>query len=110
MQYREELVAAACNFHKGIENRRNKILKLIQTHAVSQIKDGYTSFRINKLKKADERYLKEWAQMTNANVRVITFRCFENANRYIIKQFIVDLKGSAKLDYDLEGKILVIDI
>ena len=110
MQYREELALAACDFLSSVQNRRNKILNLIQSHAVDQIKSGYTCFRINKLKKADECYLKEWADMTNAKIRVIKFRCFHNSKKYIIKQFAVDLKGSAKLDYDLEGKILVIDI
>ena len=31
------------------------------------------------------------------------FRCFEDAKRYAIKQFVVDLKDSVKLDYELEG-------
>ena len=110
MQYRDELVRAADEIYSGIENRRAKILNQIQMHAVSQIKDGYTEFRISKLKKADERYLKEWADMTNASIRVIKFRCFEDAKRYIVKQFVVDLKGSINLDYKLEGKTLSIEI
>ena len=110
MQYRNELVLAADEVYKGMKNRRTKILNQIQMHAVSQIKEGYTCFRISKLKKADERYLKEWADMTNATVKVINFRCFENAKRYAIRQFTVDLKGSVELDYELEGKTLIIEI
>ena len=45
--------------------------------------------------------------MTNANVKVIKFRCFEDDKRYVVRQFVVDLKGSIKIDYELEGKTLV---
>ena len=110
MQYRDELIMAAGEVFNGIENRRAKILNQIQTHAVSQIKEGYTGFRISKLKKADERFLEEWAKLTNAKIRVIKFRCFEDAKRYTVRQFVVDLKGSIELDYELEGKTLVIEI
>lgn len=110
MQYREELLSAVSDVYNVIENRKNKILNQIQTHAVTQIKEGYTAFRISKLKKADEKYLKEWADITNAKVRVIKFRCFDNAKKYVVKQFVVDLKGSAELDYELEGKTLIIDV
>lgn len=110
MQYRNELVLAAGEVYNGMKNRRAKILEQIQMHAVSQIKEGYTSFRISKLKRADECYLEEWAALTNATVKVINFRCFENAKRYAIRQFMVDLKGSIELDYELEGKTLIIEI
>jgi len=110
VQYRDELVSAAGSIYTGIENRRSKILNQIQMHAVGQIKEGYTCFRISRLKKADERYLKEWAEMTNATVKVIKFRCFDDAKKYVVRQFAIDLKGSVKLDYELEGKTLVIDI
>ena len=109
MQYRDELVLAADEIYTSIENRRAKILNQIQMHAVTQIKEGYTCFRISKLKKSDERYLKEWADITNATIKVINFRCFENAKRYVVRQFEVDLTGSVKLDYELEGKSLVIE-
>ena len=79
-------------------------------HAVNQIKDGQTGFRISKLKKSDECYLKEWADMTNATVKVINFRCFENSKRYVIRQFVVELKGSIKLDYELEGNTLILEV
>lgn len=109
MQYREELALAVENVYSGIESRRSKVLEQIQKHAVDQIKEGYTGFRVSKLKKSEERYLKEWAEMTNARVDVIKFRCFENSKRYIIRQFIVDLKGSMELEYELEGNTLVIE-
>ena len=110
MQYRDELVLAADEIYTSMENKRAKILNQIQMHAVSQIKEGYTGFRISKLKKEDERYLREWAEMTKATIKVISFRCFENAKRYIIRQFVVDLKDCVKLDYELEGKALIIEI
>lgn len=109
MQYMEELMSAANDVYEGIENRKSKVLNQIQVHAVNQIKQGYTSFRIVKLSKSDEKYLREWADMTNATINVIKFRCFENSRRYIVKQFEVDLKGSIEIDYELEGKILIID-
>ncbi len=109
MQYREELVKAATDVYNGIESRRLYVLEQIQMHAVSQIKNGFTSFRISRLKKSEERYLEEWASMTNAKIDVIKFRCFANEKRYIVRQFVVDLKGSMELDYELEGKTLVME-
>lgn len=108
MQYRDELICVASNFFEDKNNRRESIMNQIQLHAISQIKDGFTSFRISRLKREDEKYLKEWADMTNADVKVIKFRCFENQSRYLVKQFIVDLKGSINIDYELEGKTLVL--
>ena len=46
--------------------------------------------------------------MTNASVKVIKFRCFDNEKKYLVKQFIVDLKGSINIDYELEGKTLIL--
>ena len=109
MQYRDELVEAANDVYSGIATRKSKILNQIQEHAVSQIKEGYTGFRISRLKRADEKYLKEWADMTNASIKVIKFRCFENSRRTVIRQFVVDLKGSVELEYEIEGKTLVIE-
>ena len=109
MQYREELVAAANDIYNGIENRKAKILNQIQLHAVNQIKSGYTGFRICRLSKSDESFLKEWADMTNATIKVIKFRCFEDTKRYIVKQFMVDLKDSMNLGYELEGNTLIIE-
>ena len=108
MQYRDELISVASNFFEENNSKRENILNQIQLHAISQIKDGFTSFRISRLKKEDEKFLKEWADMTNANVKVIKFRCFENQKRYLVKQFVVDLKESINIDYDLEGKTLVL--
>ena len=109
VQYKEELVKAASDIYTEIETRRFCVLEQIQLHAVNQIKNGFTSFRISKLKKSEERYLEEWASMTNANISVIKFKCFENEKRYVVRQFVVDLKGSMKLDYELEGKTLIIE-
>jgi len=109
VQYREELVAAANDIYNGIENRKAKILNQIQLHAVNQIKLGYTGFRICRLNKNDEIFLREWADMTNATIKVIKFRCFEDAKRYMVKQFVVDLKDSMNLGYELEGNTLIIE-
>ena len=108
MQYRDELISVASNFLEENNSKRESIMNQIQLHAISQIKDGYTSFRISRLKKEDEIFLKEWADMTNANVKVIKFRCFENKKRYLVKQFIVDLKGSINVDFNMEGKTLIL--
>ena len=109
MQYKDELIEAASDVYSGIVTRKSKILNQIQEHAVNQIKEGYTGFRISKLKRADEKYLKEWADMTNASIKIIKFRCFENSKRTVIRQFLVDLKGSVELEYELEGKALIIE-
>lgn len=108
MQYREELIDVATSFFEENNIKREKIMNRIQVHAISQVKKGFTSFRISKLCREDEKYLKEWADMTNANVKVIKFRCFDNQQKYLVRQFIVDLKGSINADYDLEGKTLVL--
>ena len=108
MQYRDELISVASNFLEENNSKRENIMNQIQLHAINQIKDGYTSFRISRLKKEDEKFLKEWSDMTNANVKVIKFKCFENQKRYLVKQFIVDLKGSINVECGLEGKTLVL--
>ena len=108
MQYREELLDAVSCILTESENKKSKLLNTIQLHAITQLKDGYTSFRISRLKKEDERYLKEWADMTGATIKVIKFRCFSNAKRYVVRQYIVSLRDAVCLDYDLEGKTLVI--
>lgn len=108
MQYRDELISVANNIFEENNSKRDSILNQIQLHAISQIKEGFTSFRISKLKREDEKYLKEWADMTNAKVKVIKFRCFENQNKYLVRQFMVDLKSSINIDYELEGKTLVL--
>jgi len=108
LQYREELVNAVSSILTESENKKSKLLNAIQLHAIAQLKDGYTSFRISKLKKEDERYLKEWADLTCATVKVIKFRCFSNGKRYVVRQYIVSLRNIVCLEYDLEGKTLVL--
>lgn len=109
MQYKEELVTAVNDIYNVRENRKAEILNQIQLHAVNQIKSGYTSFRICRLNKNDEIFLREWANMTNATIKVIKFRCFEDTKRYIVKQFVVDLKACMDLGYELEGNTLIIE-
>ena len=108
MQYREELISIAANFYEENKSKHENIMNQIQLHAINQVKEGFTSFRISRLKKEDEKYLKEWADMTNANVKVIKFRCFENQKKYLVKQFIVDLKNSINMNYEAEGKTLIL--
>ena len=109
MQYRDELLVAACDAYTATQKRRAVVLNTIQMHAVNQIKEGYTGFRINKLKKSDEIYLEEWVRITNAKMKIVKFRCFNNAKRYMVKQFLIDMKESIGLEYDLEGKTLIIE-
>lgn len=106
MQYREELVIAVNDMVAEIENNKLDILNKIQLHALNQIRSGYTSFRISKLKKEDEYILKEWADITNASVKVIKFRCFADAKKYVVKQFYIDLRPSIEIDYKREGETL----
>lgn len=108
MQYREELMNVANSFWENKRNNKEDIINRIQVHAINQVKNGFTSFRINRLKKEDEKFLKEWADMTNANVKIIKFRCFENEKRYLVRQYVVDLKGCIEIEYESEGKTLVL--
>lgn len=108
VQYRDELICVANNFFEENNCKRENLMNQIQLHAINQIKEGFTSFRISRLKKEDEKFLKEWADMTNANVKVIKFRCFENEKKYLVKQFIVDLSGSINVNVNIEGKTLVL--
>lgn len=108
MQYREELLNAVQGILTESENKKSKLLNTIQLHAITQLKDGYTSFRISKLKKEEEKYLKEWADMIGATIKVIKFRCFNDAKRYIARQYLVSLKDIICLEYDLEGKTLIL--
>lgn len=109
MQYRDELIAATEDVYRFEQDKKNKILNQVQMHAIKQLKEGYTGFRISRLKREDEIYLKEWADITNANIKMIRFKCFENQKRYAITQFVIDLKDSLELNYELEGKTLHIE-
>ena len=108
MQYKEELINVANSFWETKRNNKEDIINRIQVHAINQVKDGFTSFRINRLKSENEKFLKEWADMTNADVKVIKFRCFENEKRYLVKQYLVDLKGCIETDCESEGKTLIL--
>lgn len=106
MTYREELLDIAEDSAERNELGKIQIMNRIQVHAINQIKEGYTSFRINRLKKEDEKFLKEWADITEASVKVLKFRCFENGKKYLIKQFTVDLASIMGLSEKTEGKTL----
>lgn len=108
MQYREELERATRELLTEKENKKVILLNKIQTHAINQIKEGYTSFRISRLMKEDEKCLREWAEITNANIKVIKFRCFENERRYLIRQYLVDFNNNVKSDCLTEGKTLIL--
>lgn len=105
-QYRKELLKEAEKILKNKLSRREEVLGLIQNHAINQIKEGYTSFRITNFKKEDEAFLAEWGSMSAANIKVIKFKCYENTKKYIIKQFDVDLKNSINVQYSKEGNTL----
>ena len=105
-EFKRELAKEAQKLVKNELSYKNKILNEIQNHAINQIREGYTSFRITNLKKQDEEYLKEWADMSDATVKVIKFKCYENARKYLIKQFDIDLSYCVGVKCPKEGKTL----
>ena len=55
MQYREELINVANSFWETKRSNKEDIINRIQVHAINQVKNGFTSFRINRLKREDEK-------------------------------------------------------
>ena len=108
-QFKIDLINEAEKNYENIESRRISILNTVQQHAINQVKEGYTSFRISHLAKEDEGFLKEWADMSSADVKEIKFRCYENNRKYLIKQFNVDLSGVINASYAKQGDTLILD-
>ena len=107
MQFKEELLSAAEELYTKQENKRNHFLESLQCHAVEQIKNGYTAFRVSGLKQDEERYLVEWSENANVKVQYLSFRCFTAEKKYLAKQYLVNLRSLVGLDYDSEGEILI---
>ncbi|MBP3284311.1 MAG: hypothetical protein J6M02_02295 [Clostridia bacterium] len=108
MQFKEELLSAAEEIYTNQENKRNQFFRRIQNHAIEQVKNGYTAFRVGSLKQEEERYLEEWGKSTNADIQYICFTCFTSEKKYRAKQYLVNLNALVQLDYESEGKLLVI--
>jgi len=107
--FRNELISQAEKVNKNSLSRRAKVLNSIQQHAINQVKEGNTSFRITHLAKEDEIFLKEWAEMSDANVKMIKFKCYENSKKYLIRQFDVDLTSVINVQYRKQGNTLVME-
>ncbi len=108
-QFKIDLMNEAEKNYENNLSRRNNVLNTVQQHAINQVKNGYTSFRISHLPKEDETYLKEWADMSSADVKEIKFRCYENNRKYLIKQFNVDLSSVINVNYSRQGDTLILD-
>jgi len=107
--FKLQLVNAAEKINKSNISRKALVLNSIQQHAINQVKDGYTSFRITHLAKEDEIFLKEWAEMSSADVKVIKMKCYSNSKKYLIRQFNVDLSSVIDVKYKKQGKTLIME-
>jgi len=108
-EYKMQLITEAEKINQNNISRRNFVLNSIQQHAINQVKEGYTSFRITHLSKEDEVFLKEWADMSAADVKIIKFKCYENTKKYMIRQFNVDLSNVINVKYKKQGNTLIME-
>jgi len=106
--FKKELMQEAKKANINLNTRRLEILNKIQEHAITQIKEGYTSFRITNLEKNEAEYLKEWSDMSSALVKEIKFKCYSNNQKYLIKQYDIDLQNVINAKYRKEGNTLVL--
>jgi len=107
--FKMELMSEAKKINENNISRRAVVLNSIQQHAIKQVKEGFSSFRITHLSKEDEIFLKEWAEMSSADVKVIKFKCYENTKKYMIRQFNVDLSNVINVQYKKQGNTLIMD-
>ena len=84
--FKKQLVQEASKLNNSVNTRRLEVLNKIQQHAIMQVKQGYTSFRITNLAKEEIEYLKEWSDISSAQVKEIKFKCYTNNQKYLIKQ------------------------
>ena len=82
--FRSQLMQEANKLSNCENIRRLEILNKIQEHAITQVKEGYTSFRITNLAKDEVEYLKEWSNISSADVKEIKFRCYTNNQKYLL--------------------------
>lgn len=92
----------------NLNTRRLEVLNKIQEHAIKQVKEGYTSFRITNLAKNELEYLKEWSDISSASVKEIKFKCYTNNQKYLVRQYEVNLQNVIKSNYSKEGNSLVL--
>ena len=107
--FKKELMQEAKKATTNLNTRRLEILNKIQQHAISQVKEGYTSFRITNLEKEEIPYLKEWSDISSAEVKEIKFKCYSNNQKYLIRQYEVNLQNVIKANYVKEGNSLIFE-
>lgn len=106
--FRKQLMQEANKLNNTVNTRRLEILNKIQQHAISQVKEGYTSFRITNLAKDELEYLKEWSDISSAEVKEIKFNCYTNSQKYLVRQYEIDLQNVINSKYKKEGNSLVL--
>ena len=106
--FKKELMQEAKKATTNLNTKRLEILNKIQEHAISQVKEGYTSFRITNLAKDEIEYLKEWSDISSATVKEIKFKCYTNNQKYLVRQYEVNLQNIIKAKYSKEGNSLIL--
>ena len=106
--FKKQLMQEANKLNNAVNTRRLEILNKIQEHAIMQVKEGYTSFRITNLSKDEIEYLKEWSDISSAEVREIKFKCYTNNQKYLVRQYEIDLQNVINAKYKKEGISLVL--
>lgn len=105
--FRSQLMQEANKLSNCENIRRLEILNKIQEHAITQVKEGYTSFRITNLAKDEVEYLKEWSNISSADVKEIKFRCYTNNQKYLVRQYEIDLQNIINAKHRKEGNSLI---
>lgn len=106
--FKKQLMQEANKLNNSVNTRRVEVLNKIQEHAITQIKEGYTSFRITNLPKEELCYLKEWSDISSATVKEIKFKCYTNNQKYLVRQYEVDLQEVIKSNCSKEGNSLIL--
>ena len=106
--FKKQLMQEANKLNNSVNTRRLEVLNRIQEHAITQIKEGYTSFRITNLSKDELEYLKEWSDISSAEVKEIKFKCYTNNQKYLVRQYEVNLQNIIKAKYSKEGNSLIL--
>lgn len=106
--FKKQLMQEANKLNNSINTRRVEILNKIQEHAIMQVKEGYTSFRITNLAKDELDYLKEWSEISSAEVKEIKFKCYTNNQKYLVRQYEIDLQNVINAKHRKEGNSLVL--
>jgi len=107
LQFKEELLSAAEKVYENQQNKKSQFFTKIQNHAIEQIKNGYTMFRVGSLNQDEESFLAEWGKMTNVKIRYIRFSCFASNQKFFVKHYLVYLNTIVQTDCEAEGQLLV---